>query len=76
MPAPKEQPKTSNAEELDEYVQSLRSYLDKVGPVAHSLPDYNWKDLAANSQQYSHVKLPPNKWPSSVLPSAKKNYAK
>lgn len=53
---------------LDEYVQSMRAYLDKAGNTQPSSPEFRWKDLAANSQQYSNVKL-------SSISSSKKHYS-
>ena len=69
--------KATESGELDDYINSMRAYLNKSGTTARdSSPEFRWKDLAANSQQYSNVKLGSQNWQASVSSSTKKNCAK
>ena len=74
VPSAKPMTKATNVGDLDDYIKSMRSYLNKVGPSHSPLPEFHWRDLAVNNQRYNKVKLESPKW-QSIPVLTKKNYA-
>lgn len=58
--------------ELDAYTRSMRDYLANAGDTRSQSPEFVWKDLSANSAQFSNVKSAAIK----TTGSSKKNYSK
>ena len=69
--------KAQSTGELDEYVRSMRAYLDKNGNDRPGSPEFCWKELSVNSQRYNNVNLASKNWSkSSSSASPKENYSK